>query len=281
MRAVTEVTYCSKKSVRFMAFVSDRESFQDQLEEALSETHNLTGVRVEIGKTGLPHRSAKWVFIARPKTFQTPSGVDPAQVLQMMSVRKCVALEQLLGSVSANLCAGWKALTKNKSSKKKSEEGSGAADTQHGDNLPAGSSVGEILARHPYCKKAVDALHDDSNKEKITARLASLLYWMDQQNAPEGVVDVSKDRAPVCVDGTIPDTNGKKIYVRRANQKAVALNPYHALAVLGYIPEMHNLAACTPAVADAASKKAPPCTLVFACLLAISKTLPDGRAAAE
>ena len=93
-------------------------------------------------------------------------------------------------------------------------------------------------------------------------------------------MDVTKENAPVCVDGTIPDTNGQKIYVHRPSKKAIPLNPYHVLSTLGYIPELHNLAAGTPAVADAASKKALPCTLVFACLLACSKALSENRSTA-
>ena len=105
---VTEVNFCSKKSVNIIAFVSEKGCLPDKLEEALSKTHHITSVRMEIGKTGLPHRGARWVFIARSR------GHDPVHVLQSVSVRKCVALETLLSAVSSELCAGWKALSKSK-----------------------------------------------------------------------------------------------------------------------------------------------------------------------
>ena len=291
MSAITEVTFCSNQSVPIMAFVSEKERFRDQLDEAvskneaLSKTHRITGLRMEIGKTGLPHRSARWIFIVLPRTFTT----DPIRILQSMPVStRCVPLESIIDAVSSDLCAGWKALSKkrnegNKQKGEASKQEEGEASKQEHDILPAGINPGDILARHPYCKKAIDAAvvatGNPCSKKAIDARIASLLYWMEQQNSAEGVVDVSK-KAPVCVDGTIPDTNGKKVYVHRSSKKAISLTPYHVLSTLGYIPALHNLAACTPSVADAASKKALPCTLIFACLLACSKTLSDNRSAA-
>ena len=141
--------------------------------------------------------------------------------------------------------------------------------------LPAGIDPSEILGRYPYIK-----IPHDSSKNGFAARVAVLLYWMEHQNAIEGVVDVNKQKTPVRVDATIPDTSGKKLYMHRSSKKAIVLNPYHVLSTLGYIPMLHNLALRAPATADAASKKALPCTLVFACLLACSKALSENRSAA-
>lgn len=143
-------------------------------------------------------------------------------------------------------------------------------------SVPADINPSEVLNRYPYIKKPMAALgRDDSSNNGLTARVAVLLYWMEHQNATEGVVDISKEKTPVCVDGTIPDTSGKKLYMHRSSKKAIALNPYHILSTLGYNPVLHNLAFGAPALAETTSKKALPCTLVFACLLACSKTLFD------
>ena len=276
----TEVNYCIKNSVKIIAFVSDKERFHDKLENALSKTHHLTGVRMEIGKTGLPHRGARWIFIARSRNaFVSDSEHDPAQVLRSVSVRKCIALETLLSAVSSDLCAGWKAFSKKKS-KKSEQAGSSGADGLTSStpadmlgNMPVEFNPSEILDRYPYIKKPMAALGHDSSKKDLATRVAVLLYWLEQQNAIEGVVDVNKEKTPVCVDGTIPDTRGKKIYLHRSSKNAIALNPYHVLSTLGYKPTLHNLAVCAPATAETASKEALPCTLVFACILACRKTL--------
>lgn len=263
-----------------IAFVSDKESFQDQLEEALNKTHHVTGVRMEIGKTGLPHRGSRWIFIARLRDLS----LDPVQVLKVVSVRKCVALQTLLDAGGPDLCAGWTALSKKKKKNDKNNKtnpigssGASASMPTVGGIIPEDINPSEILGRYPYIKKPMDALgKGDSNEDGLTARVVALLYWMEQQNASEGVVDVSKERTPVCVDGTIPDTSGKKLYIHRLSKRAIALNPYQVLSTLGYNPQLHNLALGTLAAAEAASKKALPCTLVFACLLACCKTLSEG-----
>ena len=263
---LAKALYAESHSPKIIVFFSSQDGFHNKLLDKFHDTkHKISSAGVAIGQLGLPHHGMRWVVFVRPVACP-----DPAPILDGLRVEFCVALSVLLDTVSAPLLEGWAELDRaSKTTGKQTEE-----DSERGEKLNDLTDYG-LLPKEAtgLLSKGFEKVAGSVFDALGAARAELLLFWMRQQGAREGVVDLSRKHDPVHLDATLPDSRGKKLYVRESGKLAIVLSPYHVLSAFGYSPAVHNIAVASFSTAELVATKAIPFNVVFSGFLACAKVL--------